>query len=113
MLPKEIYIVTITFVLLVMGANIWVFIINNPSNTELIPTLPNPHEYVCSEDQSASECSQMKLTCGNGITDPGEDCQNCAFDTGCPSGLVCGNISGGDDYICHYPAGLCLAGPAG
>tara|TARA_B100000315_G_C14474507_1_gene539953 strand:+ start:307 stop:648 length:342 start_codon:yes stop_codon:yes gene_type:complete len=112
MLQKKVYIVTITFASLVMGANIWISVINNPSGTIVTPIPPNVPEYVCKEDQSASECAQLKLTCGNGIPDSGEDCQNCSIDNGCPSGLLCGNLNGGEYYICHYPAGLCLADPA-
>lgn len=113
MIQKKFLIVAVTLVALVMGVSISVFALNNTNSTTVTARLPNAPEYVCPDGQPASECAQLKLTCGNGITDPGEDCQNCAFDSGCPSGLVCGNISGNDDYICHYPAGLCLAGPAG
>lgn len=110
MLQKKAYIFAITLVTLVIGANIWISIINNPNDTT-IPPDPFLPPYVCQDGQPASECAQLRLTCGNGRNDPGEDCKNCAFDNGCPSGLICGNINGGEDYTCHYPAGLCLADP--
>ena len=84
---------------------------NSASNASAVPLLPNAPAYVCLGGMPASECAQLKLTCGNAIIDPGEQCNNCAFDAGCPSGLVCGNVDGGENYVCHYPAGLCLAGP--
>jgi hypothetical protein len=96
--------VTLLSIVAVAGVQYIIDVYNPRSYT----TLP---EYACPEDMPASECSQLDLTCGNGITDPGEDCQNCAFDAGCPSGLVCGNIGGGEEITCHYPAGLCLASP--
>ena len=113
MIQKKFLIVGVTIAALIMGVSISVFALNNTNSTTVVSMLPNAPEYACRDGQPASECAQLKLTCGNGIIDPGEDCQNCAFDSGCPSGLVCGNISGSNDYICHYPAGLCLAGPAG
>lgn len=110
---KKFLIVAVTLGSLVIGVSISLFVINNPSSTIVTPPPPNPHEYVCPEGQPASVCSQLKLTCGNGIADPGEDCRNCGFDMGCPSGLICGDIMGSEDYICHYPAGLCSPGPGG
>jgi hypothetical protein len=113
MIGRKPLIISLTLVVLVAGVSISVFALNNTAGTRVVPLLPNAPEYVCPEGMPASECAQLELTCGNGVTDPGEDCQNCAFDAGCPSGLVCGNIGGGEEVTCHYPAGLCLAGPAG
>jgi hypothetical protein len=113
MIQKKFLIVGVTIIALIAAVSISVYALGNSSGTDVAPRLMNAPQYVCSDGQPASECAQLKLTCGNGVTDPGETCQNCAFDSGCPSGLICGNISGVDEYTCHYPAGLCLAGPAG
>jgi len=113
MIQKKILIIAITIVVLITAISISVYALGNSTGNSVAPRLLNAPEYVCSDGQPASECAQLLLTCGNGVIDPNESCQNCAFDAGCPSGLVCGNISGADEYTCHYPAGLCLAGPAG
>lgn len=113
MIARKTFIIVITLAALISGASISVFAFTNTGGPRAAPLLPNAPAYVCPEGMPPSECAQLKLTCGNGVIDPGEDCLNCAFDAGCPSGLVCGNISGGEEYTCHYPAGLCLAGPAG
>ncbi len=110
---KKFLVVGITIITLMVAVSISIFMLSNSSGTNIAPRLINAPRYVCIDGQPASECAQLILTCGNGVTDPGETCQNCAFDSGCPSGLVCQNISGADEYTCHYPAGLCLAGPAG
>ncbi len=113
MIPKKFLIVAATLIVLVIGVSLSVYALNNTGRPTVAARLPNAPEYVCAEGLPQSECAQLKLTCGNGVIDPGEDCNNCAFDAGCASGLVCGNISGGQEFTCHYPAGLCLAGPAG
>lgn len=113
MIKKKLLIVTVTLAVLVIGVSFSVFALTNTGRPQVAARLPNAPEYVCPEGMPQSECAQLTLTCGNGVVDPGEDCQNCAFDAGCAAGLVCGNISGGEEYTCHYPAGLCLAGPAG
>jgi hypothetical protein len=113
MISKKPLIIGVTLAVLVSGVSLSVFALTNTSGPSVAALLPNAPSYICPEGMPASDCAQLKLTCGNGVVDPGEDCKNCAFDAGCPSGLVCGNISGGDEYTCHYPAGLCLAGPAG
>ncbi len=112
MIKKKLLIVAATLTVLIIGVSFSVYATSNTARTVAV-RLPNAPEYVCAEGMPQSECAQLKLTCGNGVIDPGEDCHNCAFDAGCASGLVCGNISGGQEYTCHYPAGLCLAGPAG
>jgi hypothetical protein len=113
LIKKKILIVSTTLIVLIIGVSFSVYALNNTSRPQSASLLPNAPKYVCLEGMPQSECAQLKLTCGNGIIDPGEDCHNCPFDAGCASGLVCGNISGGQEYTCHYPAGLCLAGPAG
>ena len=112
-MDKKNLIVGMTIISLISAVSIFVYALSISSGTEVAPRLLNAPQYVCSDGQPASECAQLKLTCGNGVTDPNETCQNCAFDSGCSSGLICGNISNGDEYTCHYGAGLCLAGPAG
>jgi hypothetical protein len=105
--------VALTLSVLIIGVSASVYATSNTSGTGVAPHLKNAPKYVCPEGMPQSDCAQLTITCGNGVIDPGEDCHNCAFDAGCASGLVCGNISGGQEYTCHYPAGLCLAGPAG
>lgn len=112
MIKKKLLIVAATLTVLIIGVSFSVYATSTTSG-KAAPLLPNAPEYVCAEGMPQSECAQLVLTCGNGVIDPGEDCNNCAFDAGCASGLVCGNISGGQEFTCHYPAGLCLAGPAG
>lgn len=112
MIKKKLLIVAATLTVLIIGVSFSVYATSNTSRG-VSARLPNAPEYVCTEGMPQSECAQLILTCGNGVIDPGEDCNNCAFDAGCASGLVCGNISGGQEFTCHYPAGLCLAGPAG
>ncbi len=113
MIKKKILIVAATLLVLVIGVSFSVYATSNTSSGTFQARLPNAPEYVCPAGIPHSTCAQLTITCGNGVIDPGEDCHNCAFDAGCASGLVCGNISGGQEYTCHYPAGLCLAGPAG
>lgn len=108
---RKFLIVVFALVVLITGTSYAVMTFANPSGPGAVALLPNAPAYVCPEGMPASECAQLKLTCGNGVIDPGEDCRNCAFDAGCASSLVCGNVGGGEEYICHYPAGLCLAGP--
>jgi hypothetical protein len=113
LVQRKFLIVGATLAVLVVGVSLSVFTLTNTGGQQFEARLPNAPEYVCPAGMPQSECAQLTITCGNGVVDPGEDCRNCAFDAGCASGLVCGNISGGDEYTCHYPAGLCLAGPAG
>ncbi len=113
MIKRKLLIVTVTLIALVASVSFSVFAVSNTGSSRVAARLPNAPEYVCPEGMPRSECAQLVLTCGNGVVDPGEDCRNCAFDGGCASGLVCGNLGGGDNYACHYPAGLCLAGPEG
>ncbi len=113
MIAKKTILIVATIVTLIAGVSLSVFALTNTDRPKVASLLPNAPAYVCPQGMPPSECAQLKLTCGNGVVDPGEDCRNCAFDAGCPSGLVCGDIGGGEVYTCHYPAGLCLAGPAG
>ncbi len=106
-------IVVVSLMTLIVGISLSVYASSGTSGAKVSARLPNAPEYACPEGQPAAKCAQLKLTCGNGVVDQGEDCKDCPFDAGCPSGLVCGNIGGGGEYACHYPAGLCLAGPAG
>ncbi len=102
-------------VILVVGIclGLSVYTLTKPKPISPYPLLPNAPQYVCAEGMPQSECTQLKQTCGNGVIDPGETCHNCGFDAGCASGLVCGRANGTQDYICKYPAGLCIPGPAG
>jgi hypothetical protein len=97
---------------LVVGFGISVYTWSNPLyRPSPRPLLPGAPEYVCLEEQTTAECAQLKLTCGNGVIDPGEDCHNCPLDSGCAEGLVCGNTDASEDYVCHYPKGFDQTSP--
>ncbi|HEY4698839.1 MAG TPA: hypothetical protein VIH27_00500 [Nitrososphaerales archaeon] len=113
MLNNKVLLIPMALLAVILVVSLSLFTFSNTSTVKVLAILPNAPAYTCAEGLPASQCAQLKLTCGNGAVDPGEDCKVCAFDAGCSSGLVCGNISGGDEFTCHYPAGLCLAGPAG
>ncbi len=107
---KKILITVSAVLALTTGVSLSIYFVTGTESTaQGAPLLPNAPQFVCPEGAPAAECAQLALTCGNGIIDPGEDCRNCAFDAGCPSSLVCGDISNAGSYVCHYPAGLCLA----
>lgn len=107
---KKIGITILAISVLTIGVTLSVYSVTGTERgSGAAPLLPNAPQFVCPEGAPAAECAQLELTCGNGVIDPGEDCRNCAFDAGCPSSLVCGDISNSGKYVCHYPAGLCLA----
>ncbi|MCL4436841.1 MAG: hypothetical protein M1503_12505 [Thaumarchaeota archaeon] len=102
-------------VILIVGISLGflVYTLTKPKPISPYPLLPNAPKYVCAESLPQAECAQLKLTCGNGIIDPYETCNNCAFDAGCAAGLICGRANGTQDYTCKYPVGLCITSPAG
>ena len=107
---KKILITVLAVLVLTVGISLSISLTTGTANTaQGTPLLQNAPKFVCPEGAPAAECAQLELTCGKGVIDPGEHCRNCAFDAGCPSSLVCGDLSNAGNYICHYPAGLCLA----
>lgn len=103
-----------------MLAVILVLVIGVSFSVYALTLSPRPHtgprgppEYDCAIGTPPSECAQLKITCGNGVVDPYETCNNCAFDAGCAAGTVCFRANGSHIYTCNYPAGRCITGPAG
>jgi hypothetical protein len=99
-------------IVLGVGVGLSVYTLTKPKAIAPLPLLPDAPKYVCAEGTPQSECAQLKLTCGNGVIDYGETCNNCAFDAGCASGLICGQVNNSLDYACRSPVGMTRSGPS-
>ncbi len=51
--------------------------------------------------------------CGNGVIDPGEDCENCQADVQCPPGTVCANAVCQPVGACCFENGACTVVTSG
>ncbi len=111
---KKLLVTLVVLLVLVIGVSFSVYALSYKEHRVITgPGRFYGPTYDCPEDMPPYECAQLKLTCGNGVIDPGEDCHNCGFDAGCGAGLICGRVNGTQDYACKYPVGLCITGPAG
>lgn len=109
---KKFLVLLFVIIVLGIGAGLSAYTLTKPKTT-IAPLLPGAPEYVCPDGMPQAECAQLKLTCGNGVIDPGEDCNKCAFDASCASGLICGRVNNSLDYACRRPTGLDRTSPAG
>ena len=75
-----------------------------PSEYQLAPRYPNGPPPFCIKGMSASACSLLKTTQGNGVCDPNETPWTSPIDCGCTGALT------GDPYTgrCSTPAAVCL-----
>lgn len=102
----------VAILVIVIGVSLSVYTLTNtaPNIRPRRVTIP---EYDCAIGMPPSECAQLKITCGNGVIDPVEDCNNCPIDAGCASGLFCGKVNESQAYTCNTQAGLWGSHPAG
>lgn len=68
--------------------------------------LPNTGPpYRCASWMPDDLCAKLQQSCANGVCEPWERCNTCAFDCGCGGSQICNTETG----RCHSPAEVCAA----